>query len=144
MNKKIITYTLLFSFLLTIAGCFTTKNYSDPPEVFIAKEKENKGVESDNIDSLTLINKKTVNLSDYTSRFIKSYMDSSYKFVYYFKSSALDTIDIKNITSVHYSITKSDNKRFERQVLPYIGLAILIPLALIGLAVLLFPHELVN
>ncbi len=141
MIHKTFSYILILSFLLTASGCFTTKNYSDPPEVFIAKEKENKGVEYDNIDSLTLINKKTVNLSDYTSRFIRSYMDSSYKFVYFYKTSVLDTIDIKNITSVHYSITKSDNKRFERQVLPYIGLAILIPLALIGLAALLLPHH---
>ncbi|MEI7484365.1 MAG: hypothetical protein WCK13_06605 [Ignavibacteriota bacterium] len=142
MIRRTYSYILIFSFLLTASGCFTTKNYSDPPEVFIAKEKENKGVKNDNIDSLTLINNKSISLSDYTSRFIKNYMDSSYKFVYYYKTSVLDTIDIKSINLVHYSITKSDNKRFEREVLPYIGLAILIPLAIIGLAALLLPHGL--
>lgn len=144
MIRKSVSYILIFSFMITASGCFTTQHYSDPPEVFIAKEKGNTGAEYDNIDSLTLINKKSVKLSDYTSRFIKNYMDSSYKFVYFYKTSVLDTIDIKNITSVHYSITKSDNKRFEREVLPYIGLAVLIPLAIIGLLYLLFPHGLVN
>jgi len=136
VNKKLITYTLLFSFLLTASGCFTTKNYSDPPDIFIAKEKENKGVKSDNIDSLTLINKKSVSLSDYTSKFIKNYIDSSYKFVYYYKTSVLDTIDIKNISSVHYSITKADNKK----ALPYAIAIIIIPIVIIALISLLWPR----
>ena len=129
MIRRTFSYILIFSFLLTASGCFTTKNYSDPPEVFIAKEKENKGVKNDNIDSLTLINNKSISLSDYTSRFIKNYMDSSYKFVYYYKTSVNDTIDIKNISSVHYSITKADNKK----ALPYAIAIIIIPVVILSL-----------
>ena len=138
MIRKTFSYILIFSFLLTASGCFTTKQYSDPPEVFIAKEKENKGVGNDNIDSLTLINKKSISLSDYTSKFIKNYMDSSYKFVYFYKTSVLDTIDIKNISSVHYSISKADNKK----ALPYAIALMILPFALWGLVAILLPHGL--
>lgn len=141
MIRNTFSYILIFSFLLTASGCFTTQNYSDPPEVFIAKEKENKGVKYDSIDSLTLINNKSISLSDYTSKFIKSYMDSSYKFVYFYKTSVLDTIDIKNISSVHYSISELDNAK----TLSTIGLKILIPVLIIGLIFLvLIPNVLLN
>lgn len=136
MNKKLITYTLIFSFLLTASGCYTTKYYSDPPEVFIKKEKENNDVKYDNINGLTLINKKTISLSDYTSRFIKSYMDSSYKFVYFYKTSMKDTIDIKNISSVHYSISKADNKK----ALPYAIALMILPFAIWALIYFMIPH----
>ena len=136
MIRKSVSYIIIFSFLLTASGCFTTQHYSDPPEVLIAKEKGKTDVVYDNIDSLTLINKKSISLSDYSSRFIKSYMDSSYKFVYFYKTSVLDTIDIKNISSVHYSITKADNKK----VLPY-GIALMIlPFVIWGLIHFLMPH----
>jgi hypothetical protein len=140
MIRKSVSYIIIFSFLLTASGCFTTKHYSDPPEVFIAKEKGKMGKEYDNIDSLTLINKKSISLSDYTSRFIKSYMDSSYKFVYYYKTSVNDTIDIKNITSVHYSITKADNKK----MLPYAIALIIFPIVIIGLIHFMWPHGIAN
>jgi hypothetical protein len=140
MIRKSVSYIIIFSFLLTASGCFTTQHYSDPPEVFIAKEKGNTGKEYDNIDSLTLINKKSVNLSDYTSKFIKNYMDSSYKFVYFYKTSVLDTINTKNITSVHYSITKADNKK----MLPY-GIALMIlPFVLWGLIHFMLPNGIAN
>jgi hypothetical protein len=136
MIRKSVSYIIIFSFLLTASGCFTTQHYSDPPEVLIAKEKGKTDIVYDNIDSLTLINKKSVSLSDYTSRFIKSYSDSSYKFIYYFKSSVLDTIDIKNITSVHYSITKADNKK----VLPYTIALMILPFVIWGLIHFMMPH----
>ncbi|MFZ4590109.1 MAG: hypothetical protein ACOYN6_03865, partial [Ignavibacteria bacterium] len=125
---KTFSYILIFSFLLTASGCYTTQSYSDPPEIFIAKEKENKGVKYDSIDSLTLINNKSVSLKDYTSKFIKSYTDSSYKFIYYFKTSVLDTIDIKNITSVNYTISTPDNDKTVHTVTH----AFFIPLAILG------------
>lgn len=140
MVCKTVSYVLIFSFLLTASGCFTTRHYSDPPEVLIAKEKGKTDVVYDNIDSLTLINKKSVNLSEYTSRFIKSYMDSSYKFVYFYKTSVLDTIDIKNITSVHYSITKADNKK----VLPYALALMIIPFVIWGLIHFMLPNGIAN
>jgi hypothetical protein len=136
MIRKTFSYILIFSFLLIASGCYTTKYYSDPTEVFIKKEKENKGVGNDNIDSLTLINNKSISLSDYTSKFIKSYMDSSYKFVYFYKTSVLDTIDIKNISSVHYSITKADNKK----VLPYAIALMILPFIIWGLIHFIMPH----
>jgi hypothetical protein len=140
MIRKTFSYILIFSFLLTASGCYTTKYYSDPPEVFIAKEKENKGVKSDNIDSLTLVNKKSISLSDYTSRFIKSYMDSSYMFVYSYKTPAKDTIDIKNITSVHYSTSELDIAK----TVSTIGLKILIPVLIIGLILFVGVNVLIN
>jgi hypothetical protein len=103
MNKKLITYTLLFSFLLTVSGCYTSNYYADSPEELISKEKGQKNVIYENLDSMTLVNNKTVKLSQYTSKFIKSYMDSSYKFVYYNKKSVADTLDIRNITFINYS-----------------------------------------
>ncbi|MFZ4590108.1 MAG: hypothetical protein ACOYN6_03860 [Ignavibacteria bacterium] len=135
MITKLITYTLIFSFLLTASGCYTTKYYSDPPEVFIAKEKVNNDVKYENINGLTLINKKTISLSDYTSRFIKSYMDSSYKFVYSGKSLARDTIDIRNISLVHYNMSKYD----ETKSFTIVGLSILAPFVLLGIVLLLMP-----
>jgi len=131
VNKKIITYTLLFSFLLTAAGCYTTKNYADSPEELIAKENGQKNVIYEDLDSLTLINNKTIDLDLYTSRFIKGRTDSSYKFVYFYprvvfdtakmlslksnkafyKDAVPDTLDIRNISTIHYSISTLDNSK---------------------------------
>jgi hypothetical protein len=63
-------------------------------------------------------------------------MDSSYKFVYFYKTSVLDTIDIKNISSVHYSITKADNKK----VLPYAIALMILPFIIWGLIHFIMPH----
>lgn len=126
MNKKLITYTLLFSFLLTLAGCFTTNYYSETPENMIEKEQGQKGIVYEDLDSLTMINNKTINLDLYTARFIKSRTDSSYKFVYYYprvvfdtakmlslksnkafyKDAVPDTLDIRNISYLHYTEKK--------------------------------------
>ena len=149
VNKKIITYTLLFSFLLTAAGCYTTKNYADSPEELIAKENGQKNVIYEDLDSLTLINNKTIDLDLYTSRFIKGRTDSSYKFVYFYprvvfdtakmlslksnkafyKDAIPDTLDIHNISMIHYSISELDNAK----TVSTIGLKILIPVLIIGL-----------
>ena len=131
MNKKPITYTLLFSFLLTVAGCYTTNYYSDTPEVLISKEKGKKDFVYDDLDSMTLINNKTIDLDLYTARFIQSRTDSSYKFVYYYprvvfdtakmlslksnkafyKDAVPDTMDIRNISMIHYTTSKLDNSK---------------------------------
>ena len=55
MNKKLITYTLLFSFLLSVAGCYTTQYYSDTPEILISKEKGKKDFVYDDLDSMTSV-----------------------------------------------------------------------------------------
>ena len=153
MNKKIITYVLLFSFLLTVTGCYTTQYYSDTPEYLIEMEKGKKDVVYEDLDSLTLINNKTIDLDLYTSRFIKNRNDSSYKFVYYYprqvfdtakmlaqkstkafyKDAVPDTLDIKKISLIHYSISNfDDSKTFK-----IIGLSILIPAVTIGLIFLI-------
>jgi hypothetical protein len=132
MIRKIISHILVFSFLLMVSGCFTAQNYSDPPEVLIKKEKGQNDVVYDNIDSLTLVNNKTINLSNYTSRFIKSYMDSSYKFVYFYKSTILDSIDIKKISYIHYTVSKPDNDK----TLHYVAHSIFVPLAILGIVFL--------
>lgn len=103
MLLKSVSYILIFSFLLTASGCYTTKYYTDTPEILIAKEKGQKNVIYENLDSMTLVNNKSVKLSDYTSRFIKSYSDSNYKFVYYSKKSVPDTLDARNISFISYS-----------------------------------------
>jgi hypothetical protein len=149
MNIKLITYTLLFSFLLTASGCYTTKNYADSPEELIAKEKGKKDVVYEDLDSMTLKSNKNFDLSLYTSRFIKGRTDSSYKFVYYYprqvfdtakmlalkstkafyKDAVPDTLDIRNISLLHYSISIPDNSK----TLKVIGLSVLIPAVTIGL-----------
>ncbi|MCX6157080.1 MAG: hypothetical protein WCK13_06595 [Ignavibacteriota bacterium] len=126
MTKKLITFTLLFSFLLTVAGCYTTNYYSETPENMIEKEQGRKDVVYDDIDSLTLTNNKTIDLYFYTSKFIQSMIDSSYKFVYFYprvvydsvkmralkstqafyKDAVPDTLDIRNISFLHYKETK--------------------------------------
>lgn len=142
MNKKLITYTLLFSFLLTVAGCFTTNYYSETPENMIENEQGQKGIVYEDLDSLTMINNKTIDLDLYTARFIQSRTDSSYKFVYYYprvvfdtakmlslksnkafyKDAVPDTLDIRNISYLHYT---------EKKMLPrtytLIGLGVGIP-----------------
>ena len=142
MNKKIITYTLLFSFLLTVAGCYTTKYYSDTPEILILKEQGKKDFVYDDLDSMTLINNKTIDLDLHTARFIQSRTDSNYKFVYFYprvvfdttkmltlksnkafyKDAAPDTLDIRNISMIHYTISKPDNANTALTI----GLSILI------------------
>jgi hypothetical protein len=153
MNKKLITYTLLFSFLLTVAGCFTTKYYNDTPEVLITKEQGKKDFVYDDLDSMTLINNKTIDLDLHTAQFIKSRTDSSYKFVYYYprvvfdtakmlalksnkafyKDAVPDTLDIRNISMIHYTTSELDSKKTNLTI----GLSILIPLVTIGIIYLI-------
>jgi hypothetical protein len=153
MILKSVSYFIIFSFLLTASGCYTTKNYADSPEELIAKEKGKKDVVYEDLDSMTLINNKNFDLSLYTSRFIKSRTDSSYKFVYYYprqvfdtakmlalkstkafyKDAVPDTLDIRNIIFLHYSISDFDNSK----TLKVIGLSILIPAVTIGLIFLI-------
>jgi len=140
--KNLITYTLIFSFLLTTAGCFTTNYYSETPENMIENEQGQKGIVYEDLDSLTMINNKTIDLDLYTARFIKSRTDSNYKFVYYYprvvfdtakmlslksnkafyKDAVPDTLDIRNISYLHYT---------EKKMLPrtytLIGLGVGIP-----------------
>ena len=131
MLLKSVSYILIFSFLLTASGCYTTKNYSDTPEILIAKEKGKKDIVYDDLDSMTLINNKIINLDLHTAQFIKSRTDSSYKFVYfyprvvfdttkmlalksnkaYYKDAVPDTLDIHNISMIHYTISKLDNEK---------------------------------
>lgn len=157
MNKKIIIYILVFSFLLTASGCYTTQYYSDPPEYLIEKENGRKDVVYEDLDSLTLINNKTIDLDLYTSRFVKNRFDSSYKFVYYYprqvydtakmlalkstkafyKDAVPDTLDIRYISFIHYSKTIFDDSR----TFKIVGYSVLIPVLVIGLLVLIFaPH----
>lgn len=142
MNKKLITYTLLFSFMYLASGCYTTRYYSETPENMIEKEKGEKGIVYEDLDSMTLIDNKTYDLSNYDAWFSKKLTDSSYKFVYYYprqifdsvkmiatkskiafyKNSVPDTLDISRISFLHYK---------ESKILPrtytYIALGIGVP-----------------
>ena len=102
---------------------------------------------------MTLINNKTIDLDLYTSRFIKSRTDSSYKFVYYYprqvfdtakilalkstkafyKDAVPDTLDIRNISLLHYSFSKLDNAKTNWTI----GLSIIIPALTIGIIYLI-------
>ncbi len=153
MLLKSVSYILIFSFLLTASGCYTTKNYSDTPEILIAKEKGKKDVVYEDLDSMTLINNKSIDLELHTSRFIQSKTDSSYKFVYYYprqvfdtakmlalkskkafyKNSVPDTLDLNNISTIHYTLSELDSKKTNLTI----GLSILIPLVTIGIIYLI-------
>ena len=135
MNKKLITYALLFSFLVTAAGCYTTKNYADSPEELIAKEKGKKDVVYSNFDSLTLVNNKSVKLSDYSARFINNYSDSINKFVYYSKKSVPDTLDVRNILFISYSIPEFQPGRTITVVAVSVIVAAFVGLALIAASI---------
>ena len=142
MLLKSVSYILIFSFLLTTSGCYTTKYYSETPENMIEKEKGRKVIYED-LDSMTLIDNKTYDLSDYDAWFSKKLTDSSYKFVYYYprqifdsvkmiatksktafyKNSVPDTLDISRISFLHYTESKMLSRTYT-----YIALGIGIPL----------------
>jgi hypothetical protein len=131
MFLKSVSYILIFSFLLTASGCYTSYYYADSPEELIAKEKGKKDFVYEDLDSMTLISNKTIDLELHTSRFIQSRTDSSYKFVYYYprvvfdtakmlslksnkafyKDAVPDTLDIRNISMIHYTISKPDKSK---------------------------------
>jgi hypothetical protein len=157
MIRKTFSYILIFSFLLTASGCYTTKYYSDTPEVLISKEQGMKGVVYQDLDSMTLISNKTFDLSEYSSWFSKDRKDNSYKFIYYhprqvydsakmlalktnkpiYKDIFPDTLDIRYISFLHYSKTEFDKSR----TLKNVGYSVLIPVVAIGLLILIFaPH----
>lgn len=153
MVRKSVPYILIFSFLLTVSGCFTTNYYSETPENMIEKEQGQKGVVYEDLDSLTLTNNKTIDLDLYTARFIQSRIDSGYKFVYFYprvvwdsakilalkstkafyKDAVPDTLDIRYISLIHYTISNLDNSK----TLKVVALSVLIPVVTIGLIFLI-------
>jgi hypothetical protein len=109
----------------------------------IEKEQGTKNVVYEDLDSMTLINNKTINLDLYTSWFFKSVKENDYKFVYYYprvvfdttkmiatksktafyKNSVPDTLDIRYISFLHYTETKMQKSK----TITFVALGIGIP-----------------
>ncbi|MCE1165525.1 MAG: hypothetical protein LWX07_09015 [Bacteroidetes bacterium] len=79
LHKTLVTYLLVFSFLLS--GCYTTEYYSDTPRNFLSGKQAVKPEDDYKIDSLILNNHIVLNVTDYYSRFIDYKCDTCGKLV---------------------------------------------------------------
>jgi hypothetical protein len=150
MNKKIISYTLLFSFLFTVSGCYTTQSYSDTPDKIFSGKSDIDLKGDYTLDSISLRNKRTITLENYVAYYIErqkekyllyynpklividyAFMQETKSKDLLFKKPVADTISFNAIDSMYFTGSKTDVSY------AVLGCVIGIPVALF-ISVLLF------